>query len=59
MQSKKLGREVNDIEAWVHIHRGSNPEDITSLNTEEATTCLVITKWLFLILQNFNVTYFA
>ena len=59
MQSKKLGREVNDIEAWVHTQRGSNPEDITSLNTEEATTCLVITKWLFLILQNFNVTYFA
>jgi hypothetical protein len=46
MQSKKLGREVTDIEAWVHTHRGSNPEDNTSLNTEEATTCLIITKCL-------------
>ena len=41
LQSKKLGRPISDIEAWVHTHRGSNPEDITSLNTEEATTCLV------------------
>ncbi|CAD6249966.1 unnamed protein product [Miscanthus lutarioriparius] len=38
--SKKLGREVSDIEAWVHSHRGSNPEDISSLNTEEASSCL-------------------
>ncbi|CAD6266046.1 unnamed protein product [Miscanthus lutarioriparius] len=38
--SKKLGRQVCEIEAWVHTHRGSNPEDITSLNTEEATACL-------------------
>ncbi|CAD6233727.1 unnamed protein product [Miscanthus lutarioriparius] len=38
--SKKLGREVFDIEAWIHSHRGSNPEDISSLNTEEASSCL-------------------
>ena len=42
---------MNDIEAWVHTHRGSNPEDITSLNTntEEATTCLVITNYAYLL----------
>ncbi|WVZ89659.1 hypothetical protein U9M48_036034 [Paspalum notatum var. saurae] len=38
--SKKLGREVSHVEAWIHTHRGSNPEDITSLNSEEATACL-------------------
>ncbi|CAN6322887.1 unnamed protein product [Urochloa humidicola] len=38
--SKKLGREVTDIEAWVHTHRGENPEDTTTLNTEEAIACL-------------------
>jgi hypothetical protein len=40
---------VTDIEAWVHTHRGSNPEDITSLNTEEATICLVITNYAYLL----------
>lgn len=38
--SKKFGREVSAIEAWVHTHRGSNPEDTNTLNTEEATLCL-------------------
>ncbi|RLM86565.1 hypothetical protein C2845_PM04G24650 [Panicum miliaceum] len=38
--SKKLGRDVSEVEAWVHSHKGSNPEDHTSLNTEEATACL-------------------
>ncbi|KAF2913806.1 hypothetical protein DAI22_10g114100 [Oryza sativa Japonica Group] len=33
-------REVSAIEAWVHTHRGSNPEDTNTLNTEEATLCL-------------------
>ncbi|KAL6639429.1 hypothetical protein ACP70R_023159 [Stipagrostis hirtigluma subsp. patula] len=38
--SKKLGREVTQVEAWVHTHRGSDPEDPNLLNTEEATACL-------------------
>ncbi|CAN6172484.1 unnamed protein product [Urochloa humidicola] len=38
--SKKLGREVSEVEAWVHTHRGSNLEDVNTLNTEEATVCL-------------------
>jgi hypothetical protein len=33
--------DVSEVEASVHTHRGSNPEDDTFLNTEEATTCLV------------------
>ncbi|KAL6839052.1 hypothetical protein ACP4OV_031106 [Aristida adscensionis] len=38
--SKKLGRKVTQVEAWVYTHRGSNPENPSSLNTEEATACL-------------------
>ncbi|CAL5084017.1 unnamed protein product [Urochloa decumbens] len=38
--SRKYGRDVSDVEAWVHTHRGLNPEDVTSLNTEAATECL-------------------
>ncbi|CAL5078980.1 unnamed protein product [Urochloa decumbens] len=38
--SKKLGREVSEVEAWVHTHRGSDLEDVNTLNTEEATVCL-------------------
>ncbi|KAL6645213.1 hypothetical protein ACP70R_016821 [Stipagrostis hirtigluma subsp. patula] len=38
--SKKEGREVTQVEAWVYTHRGSNPENPSALNTEEATACL-------------------
>ena len=41
LQFRKLGRDLSEVEAWVHTHRGPNPEDMTSLNTEEATKCLV------------------
>ena len=52
MQSKKLGRQITDVGAWIHIHRGTNPEDITSLNTEEATTCLVSAIQCLLLSSN-------
>ncbi|XP_062206347.1 uncharacterized protein LOC133908371 [Phragmites australis] len=38
--SEKEGREVSQIEAWVYTHRGLNPQDPSSLNTEQATACL-------------------
>ena len=48
---------MSDIEAWVHSHRGSNPEDISSLNTEEASSCLVIASYYIQLF--FAATYFA
>ncbi|TVU17372.1 hypothetical protein EJB05_33403, partial [Eragrostis curvula] len=39
--SKKEGREVSEVEAWIYTHRGPNSEEPNSLNTEEATACLV------------------
>ena len=35
------GREVSEVEAWVYTHRGPNTEDPETLNTAEATACLV------------------
>ncbi|CAL4979876.1 unnamed protein product [Urochloa decumbens] len=45
IRSKKLGREVSEVEAWVHTHRGSDLEDVNTLNTEEAAVCLVSEKY--------------
>ncbi|TVU01241.1 hypothetical protein EJB05_53279, partial [Eragrostis curvula] len=38
--AKERGRDVSEVEAWIYSHRGPNPEDLDSLNTEEATACL-------------------
>ncbi|TVU41514.1 hypothetical protein EJB05_15041, partial [Eragrostis curvula] len=40
-QKLERGRDVSEVEAWIYSHRGPNPEDLDSLNTEEATACLV------------------
>ncbi|KAL6627760.1 hypothetical protein ACP70R_031486 [Stipagrostis hirtigluma subsp. patula] len=32
--------EVSEVEAWVHTHRGDNPQAPDELNTAEATACL-------------------
>ena len=41
MQFEKTGEEVNQIQAWVHTHRGIDESKPLILNTPEATKCLV------------------
>uniref|UniRef100_A0A0E0KDV3 Uncharacterized protein n=1 Tax=Oryza punctata TaxID=4537 RepID=A0A0E0KDV3_ORYPU len=37
---KEQGRDVTEVEAWVHTHKGENPNNPNMLNTQEATECL-------------------
>uniref|UniRef100_A0ACD5YDI0 Uncharacterized protein n=1 Tax=Avena sativa TaxID=4498 RepID=A0ACD5YDI0_AVESA len=42
--SEKEGREVSKIEAWMHTHRGADPNKPDVLNSVEASKCLDLYK---------------
>ncbi|KAM0860518.1 hypothetical protein ACQ4PT_046499 [Festuca glaucescens] len=39
--SEQTGQKVNQIQAWVHTHRGTDENNPLTLNTPEATKCLI------------------